>query len=61
VGLDSGLLAGHIGKDLVGLEPARDFAPPHTVVGLLELALLLQIQHGQQEESRRGEGQQRRL
>ena len=48
-------------QNALGLQAAVCLTPPDAVVGLLEVALLLEIQDRQHEERGRGQGQQRRL
>ena len=61
VRLDAGAVAGHPRKNPLRLKPARYFAPPDPIVGLLEVALLAKIQNRQHEKSGCGYSQQSRL
>ena len=53
VDLDECLLAGRIGQHAVGHQTSVRLVPPHAVGGLLERALLKEIEDGKQEQSRR--------
>jgi hypothetical protein len=61
--VDSGALSGTVGQDFGGFQARAggSFNPPDSVVGLAELALLTEIQHGKQHQASRGYGQQGRL
>jgi hypothetical protein len=54
--LNSGSLAGAIGEHLDGFQASLHFAPPDPVVGLLELAILTQIQGRKHKQASRGYG-----
>ncbi len=57
----AGQLAGAVGDDPAGHQAAACLDPPHAIVGLLEPALLPEIQHGKEHQANRGQGQQCRL
>ena len=60
-GLYARALARHVRQNSLGLQTPRSLAPPHSVVGLLELPLLEKVEHGQHEQGCCSQGQQRCL
>ena len=59
--VNAGPLAGAVWDNLVSLQPAIGFNPPDAVIGLHGIALLAEIQHGEQHQADRSQGQQRCL
>ena len=45
--MDTRKLPWAVGEDLAGLQPTIRLGPPNAIVGLLELALLSEIQYGE--------------
>jgi hypothetical protein len=60
---DASALTGAVGQDFIGNQTAAvgGFAPPDAVVWALGVALLMEIQRAEQNETGRKHGQQRQL